>query len=65
MEKINIKEVDLSSFNGRQGFINVNSLSIGVQIKQARVRYGHVDLLVTPINGVGEKWMEIHKVELW
>jgi hypothetical protein len=64
MEKINVKDVDLTVYSNRRGFINVNTLSIGVEIKQARVRYGHIDLLVTPINGNGEKWMEIHKVEL-
>lgn len=64
MEKINVKDVDLSVYNNRRGFINVNTLSVGVEIKQARVRYGHIDLLVTPITGTGEKWMEIHKVTL-
>lgn len=64
MEKVNIKDVDLSTYNNRRGFINLNTLSVGVEIKQARVRYGHIDLLVTPLNGTGEKWMEIHKVTL-
>lgn len=64
MEKQNVKDVDLSIYNDRRGFINLNTLSIGVEIKQARVRYGHIDLLVSPITGTGEKWMEIHKVTL-
>lgn len=64
MEKVSVKDVDLSVYNNRRGFINMNTLSVGVEIKQARVRYGHIDLLVTPITGTGEKWMEIHKVTL-
>lgn len=54
--------IDLDSYKDRTGTIDVNGLSIGVVIKDARIRYGHLDFLVTPILGTGEKWMENHKV---
>lgn len=64
MEKqtINIANVDLTRYSNRRGYIKMNTMSIGVDIIKARIRYGHIDLLVSPITGTGEKWMEIHKV---
>lgn len=59
---INIRNVDLNRYSNRRGYITINAMSIGVEIIKARIRYGHIDLLVTPITGHGEKWIEIHKV---
>jgi len=54
--------IDLDSYKNVTGTIDVNGLCIGVTIKDARIRYGHLDFLVEPIFGSGEKWMENHKV---
>lgn len=63
---MNIKDIDLETYKNVPGRIFINDLAIGVTIKQARLRFGHLDLLVTPLNGEGEKWMESHRVSvLW
>lgn len=60
--------VEPDSYKGRSGTIQVTdkagTLIVGVQVKDARLRFGHLDLLVTPTHGVGEKWVESHKVTL-
>jgi hypothetical protein len=61
---MNIKDIDLDAYKDVPGRIYLNNLAIGVTIKQARLRFGHLDLLVTPVDGEGEKWMESHRVSV-
>lgn len=49
---------------GLQGTINVDGLTINVTIKDSRIRFGHTDVLITPVNGSGEKWVEHTKVSI-
>lgn len=53
---------DLDSLRDRSGIMVMNDLTIEVKITDARNRYGHLDLLVTPVAGSGEKWVEHHRV---
>lgn len=50
--------IDLAAYKGLQGEITQNNLNIHVKIKDARVRYGHLDLCVTPVSGSGTVWVE-------
>lgn len=61
---MNIKDINLESYENKQGIISINELAVGVTIKSARIRFGHLDLLVTPVTGSGEKWMESHRVQV-
>lgn len=58
------KTLDLTEYSGRTGTITLDALTVGVQIKEARVRFGHIDLLVTPINGNGERWVESRRIAI-
>ena len=40
----------------------MEGLTVGVKITDVRVRFGHLDLLVKPLNGSGERWVEQHRV---
>ena len=51
-------KIDLSAYRGKKGKIEENNLTINVKILESRVRYGHLDLKVTPLNGEGEVWVE-------
>jgi hypothetical protein len=55
---------DLNDYRDRSGVISVDSLMVEVKVKDARIRFGHLDLLVTPIAGSGERWIEQHRVTL-
>lgn len=50
--------IDLAAYKGLEGEITQNNLNIHVKIKDARVRYGHLDLCVTPVSGSGTVWVE-------
>jgi hypothetical protein len=50
--------VDTNAYIGLDGSITANSLSVDVKIISARIRYGHLDLRVTPIAGAGDVWVE-------
>jgi hypothetical protein len=54
----------LDSFSGKIGLMDVDGLNFEVRIAGARVRFGHLDFLVTPVNGAGEKWIESHRIDL-
>lgn len=54
----------LKRYRDQQATINVDGLTINVTIKDSRIRFGHLDVLVVPVNGSGQKWMEHHKVTL-
>jgi hypothetical protein len=56
------KTLDLNDYRDKQGVISIDGLQVAVDIKDARVRFGHLDLLVTPTLGAGEKWMESRRV---
>ena len=50
--------VDTNAYIGLDGSITANSLSVDVKIISARIRYGHLDLQVTPVAGAGDVWVE-------
>jgi hypothetical protein len=58
------KSPDLDSFVGRTGNFDTDGLSFGVRVVKARLRFGHLDLLITPTFGKGERWVEQHRVNL-
>ena len=60
--KQDVEKVNPKSLIGKSGLMTLDDLTVGVNIADARVRFGHIDLLVEPINGSGEKWVEKHRV---
>lgn len=54
----------LQYLKGKKGEIEFETMSIVVKILDIRRRFGHVDALVTPETGKGEKWMALHKVKV-
>jgi hypothetical protein len=42
----------------------MEGLDVGVKIADVRVRFGHIDYLVKPLNGKGEVWVERHRVQV-
>jgi hypothetical protein len=55
---------DLNAYRGRVGLMNVDDLKVEVRVTDARLRFGHLDLLVTPVSGQGTRWIEQHRIEL-
>lgn len=55
---------DLDSYAGRTGRFEFDGLSFTVNVVKARLRFGHLDLLITPAVGSGERWVEQHRVTL-
>jgi len=51
-------KIDFDAYEGLRATTEYGPLIIEVQIIGARQRYGHLDLLVTPIAGNGERWIE-------
>lgn len=56
--------IDLAAYKGLKGKINANNMMIDVNINDARVRYGHLDLQVSPVAGTGEVWVERKNIEI-
>jgi len=54
----------LQYLKGKKGEIEFETMCIAVKILDIRRRFGHVDALVTPETGKGEKWMALHKVKV-
>lgn len=38
---------------------NHKGATFQVTVKNARIRYGNIDALVSPVNGTGEFWLQI------
>jgi hypothetical protein len=62
--KKKITDTNLEEFKHKMGTIDVDGLIVSVTVTDARFRYGHIDLKVTPISGRGERWVERTKVTL-
>jgi hypothetical protein len=58
------EQVEMNSAVGKVGEVSIEELLIGVKIVNERFRYGHYDVLVSPLIGKGEKWVEFHKVRV-
>jgi hypothetical protein len=48
---------ELSKFIGKKGTYNVRGMNVTVLITDVRVRFGTVDLLITPDSGSGAIWV--------
>lgn len=57
-------KIDLAAYKGKSGRIKENNLTIDVTIVDARRRYGHLDLNVTPLSGSGNVWVERKNIEI-
>lgn len=55
---------DFDWYKGKRGSVDVEGLLVDVHVTDARTRYGHLDLLVEPVAGTGERWLEHHNVSL-
>ena len=62
--KSDISAMKPESLKGEIGTLTLESLEVGVKIADVRVRFGHLDLLVKPLNGIGEQWVERHRVKV-
>lgn len=49
---------------GKIGVVALDELKFGVVIKDVRVRFGHLDYLISPLSGDGAKWVEHHRVTI-
>ncbi len=58
---------DLSSLIGKQGnwFSNHTNLVVVVTIQDARVSYGKIQFLVTPVEGHGVSWVNSTHVTIF
>lgn len=62
--KKDVEKIDPKGFIGSKATMTIDELTVGVTIKDARVRFGHIDVLVEPINGSGKQWVEKHRISL-
>lgn len=51
-------------YPGNKGTVEFDGLTFVVVIKDARKRFGHLDFLVTPEHGTGERWIQSNRVRL-
>lgn len=57
-------KINLGAYRGVCGRIEENGLNFDVRVSEARVRFGHLDLLCTPLAGHGERWVEYKNIVL-
>jgi len=59
--------LELTRVLGKEGTLRGNRdnpLTVGVRVKDARIRFGRMDFLVSPLSGSGEVWVESDRVTL-
>ena len=56
--------IDFDAYRGHKGSYRVESLDVEILVLEARQRFGHLDLLITPIAGNGERWTELKNITL-
>lgn len=47
---------------GKTGLYDFDEMSFPVAILNERFRYGRLDVMIRPLQGAGERWVEFHKV---
>ena len=48
---------ELAELVGRTGMVDMDGLDVQVTVLNYKSAYGSVRLLVTPVSGVGERWI--------
>jgi hypothetical protein len=46
-----------------EGFINFDGLKVKVKVIDSRKSFGRDDVLITPIAGSGEKWIDLNSLQ--
>lgn len=46
-----------------RGLIDLDGLTVAVRILDARRNFGRNDVLVTPVTGSGERWIDLARVQ--
>jgi hypothetical protein len=60
-----VKASELAGLIGRKGSVRMDGgLSVDVEVRDARTRFGIMDYLIAPLAGGGEAWVEARRVEL-
>jgi len=56
------KAIDERTTDG-EGFVKFDKLIVRVRILDARKSFGRDDVLVTPVSGRGEQWIDLTRVQ--
>lgn len=54
----------VNQYHGQVASVDLNGLTVDVQVRDVRFRYGHIDVLVTPLSGSGDKWILADRITL-
>jgi hypothetical protein len=54
--------LELSQAIGKTGLLSASVLSVRVTITDAKIAYGNVRYLVTPVSGTGSVWVDSSRV---
>jgi hypothetical protein len=59
-------KINLGAYIGQKVLFSIPDMDMKVEgtVSDARVRYGHLDLLVEPTKGTGSKWFERKNVSI-
>lgn len=57
-------KIDFEAYVGLDAFYHVDGLAFQMRIVGSRQRFGHLDLMVTPIAGSGERWVELKNLNI-
>lgn len=55
---------DTQGLIGKVGFYGVDNLTFKVVIKDVKTAWGRQLVLISPVEGSGEKWADFDKVEI-
>jgi hypothetical protein len=55
---------DLAKTIGREAILSSDKLCFTVQIQDAKLAYGNVRYLVSPVSGTGSVWVDSSRVQI-
>jgi hypothetical protein len=55
---------ELAGLIGRDAAYRVAGLTMAVRVVDARTRFGGVDVLISPVAGSGEQWVQVDSVRM-
>jgi hypothetical protein len=54
---------ELVTYVGQKGYLLTEGLQVPVQVLGVRQVWGNVQVLITPINGEGRKWVSVERFQ--
>lgn len=54
--------LEMAALIGSKGLLSMEGMKVRIIINNVKKSYGNINVLVTPVDGYGEKWVSLDRI---